>query len=333
MLARDQVLPPDALAETPVAFALAFVHAAAGFAGLRKFGLSSVEGALSALTFWHRAKSMGAVSGPSANWAVKQAVRAFEIVVAAHERVVRAEPVTLRLLEAMQVQVWAALAAIEPGAHTWALRYRLARNWLFYVLSWLCALRTNEGLTARFSAQYLRVVDGQTQFCVEFSKNRRTERHWSVLQSSGPGEISFERALRPVERLLLERGFESVEGLPLFGSSFDPTQQLGSAFSLFSNSAFVAPLVAPALVALGRRDMLDAVWTGYSLRRGSINHLYMLDKRAGLALDVRAARLLAHGRWKSASSLLVYLVEIDDELAAHLKLRIGRTSSQASALQ
>ena len=135
----------------------------------------------------------------------------------------------------------------------------------------------------------------------------------------GPGKLHFQASLARHEALLAENGFAASADLPLFGMQFSPRVQLSSVRVLFGPD-FRTRVIAPALQAAGCADKIDLRWTPYSFRRGGINTIYAAARAEGVRKLDLIIVLMEAGRWRSIASLMVYLVEIDNELANVFRL-------------
>jgi hypothetical protein len=335
-----QLLPPAPEQQTPVIFALTFVYAAVGLLGSRAYSISAVRLSLRALTKWHEAKSGGAISGPANSTEVRAVVKALD---KARKRsgvtVMQAFACPRSVMEFLAAFVSRMLEQLGSGPETWLVRYIWSRNWLRIEMAFLAVLRTNESIAANFGESFRAHPDPaarMVQLGVSGAKNH-DELIWVDVPLQGPGELCFEHTLRRHASLIRERGIVVTALTPLFGIAHDPTQALLSAAVIFARprsetvtapaqkSWFFERLLEPALAALGRVDInIELKWAGYSFRRGGINEIYLTAKANGMkGLDL-LAHLLRAGRWRSAASLYVYLVDVDTELAKYFQLIMTR---------
>jgi hypothetical protein len=239
-------------------------------------------------------------------------------------------------MEYMDERTEQQVASLAPGGSaTWGKRFILSRDWLHHLMLWLAVLRTNEAMSAVFGSASFRTSTyrpGYIDFWVPplVAKNHVTVGKWVHMEFAGPGRLSFQRSLRAHELLLSERGVSVQAATPLFGLMGAPSTRLKSAKIMYSDN-FVQGLILPTLIELGMSPSLAAAakWTAYTFRRGGINDIYAQMRRDGVSdptLVLSTLRL--RGRWKSDSSLLEYLVEIDEELAALLRVNMSRRGPQ-----
>jgi hypothetical protein len=322
-LTIEQILPPQPDVPTPEAFALAFVFAASGVLAAEAFMLNTVQSTLAGLAAWHKAKSGGRFSGPSSSWTVRRAVRALErhVTDSGGVLVARAFPAALEHMHAFWDFFWDGQGR---SGQAWLRRYTRSRDFGYKLLIFLTIIRPDEGYNTTFSPRYFRapVADlSKREYCIIRAKNHQTEERWVPLPTEGPGRISFSRWLRAHEELLTERGVEISTVTPLFGLAHDPTTPLRSSQMLLHNMR--ASFVAPALTRAGLQADIDKDWSGYSFRRGGINAVYRQLRADITDNETLVARLMTTGRWKSVSSLRVYLVELDRPLADWFAVRLG----------
>jgi hypothetical protein len=335
---REEVLPPAPAAETPLHFVLSFVVAASGaLPGAQVYAYSTITTTLSSLTAWHKIKSGARVHGPSNALPVKQALKSVRKAAARRGTLAprRSYPCPLEILEILAEFVAHASVQLRASGAAWFIRYTVLRNYAYCELMFLAVLRTNEGISARFGAQSIRdKLDNidMFEFLVPPAKNHQTESIWVAFPAVGPGRISFRRTLRLLVELLVERGVTPDADTPVFGWSHEPGRQLSSARAIFGAETFLRAWIHPALRAAGREDLVEMTWTGYSFRRGGINAVYTAARANGVAGLELLALLLKTGRWQSVSSLAVYLVDLDRELAALLKLMCSRGGRLAATV-
>jgi hypothetical protein len=72
-------------------------------------------------------------------------------------------------------------------------------------------------------------------------------------------------------------------------------------------------------------------WSGYSFRRGGINEVYRAARANGAKGIALVSMLMGAGRWRSAASLHVYLVEVDPQLADVFRLVMSRAGIRVGA--
>ena len=343
-LSRADILPAAPTAETQAYFAIAFVHGVAGaLEDMPTYAINTIKSTLASLRKWHVTKSQGEVQGPSKLPDVLAAITAAEkrLVAAGTPLVQRAFPCPLSVMEAIADEVSRQLCVSSPGHHTWNRRFAVSRAWLYRLLQFVCILRTNEGVTARFSPECFRPASGTDGDMLEFwvppgaavaiggGKNHQTWGCWVKFPANGPGRLTMLADLARHEQLLVSNGVTITPDTPVFGMVHAPLTPLTSARAMFTPE-FHRDCVVPALTSMGRTHDISQRWTPYSYRRGGINTLYQQARAAGFEPLDMLAMLMAAGRWRSLGSLLVYLVEIDQQLARHFKLLCassGRTIS------
>lgn len=242
----------------------------------------------------------------------------------------RAYACPLEVMEALSAAAAERFQQLQQQRAPWHVQYAWSREWLYRELLFVAVLRTHEGLSARFAPCSFRPSPGRPTH-MEFyvppavtvpiggGKNYQTWGIWVPFPLCGPGKLQFQASLARHEVLLAERGFAVGVDLPLFGMQFAPRVQLSSVRVLFGPE-FRARVIAPALHAAGCADKIDLRWTPYSFRRGGINIIYAAARAAGLRKMDLIIVLMEAGRWRSLASLMVYLMEIDSELANVFRL-------------
>ena len=303
-LSGADILPPDPLQPTPVELVLVFIE---GAADIQKYAFQTIASTLSAVADWHKRKSLGRLVSPTHHPLVEAIHRGMRVTLAGTSQALPQAKL------AMPREYWHALLALVQELHDTSTRpldrYCYARDLLWYVLSYIGCLRPGE--TLPLTTQHIRFDDqhARVYLWLEHTKNHKSGITMCIARELACG-VDLRHVLQQLR--IARKAVGAPDSAPFFGQHYHPARPLTTIDSFIRrlNQVYV-----PLLVERGLRHPQGIKWAGYAFRRGGINAIRDVARKAGVGGDELSRLLLAYGRWKNPKSMEKYLVPTFGEIA------------------
>lgn len=204
------------------------------------------------------------------------------------------------------------MASREAKAKRWRKACAHTRDALWFLLAFMACLRRSEAVRVRADEITPGVVKGTWHLFIPFSKTDQ-----EGVGNTLPVPTCSDTGLNLAKVMAAHRAMMRMCGMKaeahLFGQQRNPLRPLTSAQTILRR---LRVTYFPQLALRGLAIPDHVRFAGHSFRRGGINAIRDGARAAGLDDAALRTQLMRFGRWVSEESLLLYLRDNWEQLAA-----------------